>query len=33
MAGSFLSTIPLVVVFILVELRMVAGILDGAFKG
>jgi cellobiose transport system permease protein len=33
MAGSFLATIPLVVVFILVGRRMVAGILDGAFKG
>ncbi|WP_158849673.1 carbohydrate ABC transporter permease [Saccharothrix deserti] len=33
MSGSFLATIPLVVVFILVGRRMVAGILDGAFKG
>lgn len=33
MSGSFLATIPLVVVFIVVGRRMVAGILDGAFKG
>ncbi|MCE6998726.1 carbohydrate ABC transporter permease [Saccharothrix sp. S26] len=33
MSGSFLATIPLVVLFVLVGRRMVAGILDGAFKG
>jgi cellobiose transport system permease protein len=33
MSGSFLATAPLVVVFVLVGRRMVAGILDGAFKG
>ncbi|MGX7826414.1 carbohydrate ABC transporter permease [Actinokineospora sp. 24-640] len=33
MSGSFLATIPLVILFVLVGRRMVAGILDGAFKG
>ncbi|MFE9750974.1 carbohydrate ABC transporter permease [Saccharothrix saharensis] len=33
MSGSFLATIPLVVLFVIVGRRMVAGILDGAFKG
>jgi cellobiose transport system permease protein len=33
MSGSFLATVPLVVLFALVGRRMVAGILDGAFKG
>ncbi|MDT0345740.1 carbohydrate ABC transporter permease [Streptomyces litchfieldiae] len=33
MAGSFLATLPLLVLFIFVGRRMVAGILDGAFKG
>ncbi|NUT46609.1 MAG: carbohydrate ABC transporter permease [Saccharothrix sp.] len=33
MSGSFLATVPLVVVFVVVGRRMVAGILDGAFKG
>ncbi|MEO6090217.1 MAG: carbohydrate ABC transporter permease [Umezawaea sp.] len=33
MSGSFLATIPLVVLFAFVGRRMVAGILDGAFKG
>jgi cellobiose transport system permease protein len=33
MSGSFLATLPLVVLFIFVGRKMVAGILDGAFKG
>jgi cellobiose transport system permease protein len=33
MAGSFLATLPLLVLFVIVGRRMVAGILDGAFKG
>jgi cellobiose transport system permease protein len=33
MAGSFLATLPLVVLFVFVGRKMVAGILDGAFKG
>ncbi|ONI88898.1 sugar ABC transporter permease [Saccharothrix sp. ALI-22-I] len=33
MSGSFLATIPLVALFAFVGRRMVAGILDGAFKG
>ena len=33
MSGSFLATIPLVVLFVVVGRRMVAGILEGAFKG
>ncbi|WP_150307568.1 carbohydrate ABC transporter permease [Planctomonas psychrotolerans] len=33
MAGSFLATLPLLVVFVFVGRRMVAGIMDGAFKG
>ncbi|MCS7477033.1 carbohydrate ABC transporter permease [Umezawaea endophytica] len=33
MSGSFLATAPLVVLFVLVGRRMVAGVLDGAFKG
>jgi cellobiose transport system permease protein len=33
MSGSFLATLPLLVLFIFVGRRMVAGILEGAFKG
>jgi cellobiose transport system permease protein len=33
MSGSFLATIPLLVLFVIVGRRMVAGIMDGAFKG
>ena len=33
MSGSFLDTIPLIALFVVVGRRMVAGILDGAFKG
>jgi cellobiose transport system permease protein len=33
MSGSFLATVPLVVLFVFVGRKMVAGILDGAFKG
>jgi cellobiose transport system permease protein len=33
LAGSFLATIPLLVVFFFVGRRLVAGIMDGAFKG
>src|SRR5690349_17969789 len=33
MSGSFLATIPLQVLFAFVDRRMVAGIMDGAFKG
>lgn len=33
MAGSFIATLPLLVVFVFVGRRMVAGIMDGAFKG
>jgi cellobiose transport system permease protein len=33
MAGSFLATLPLLVVFLFVGRRLVAGIMDGAFKG
>ncbi|MDR8413050.1 carbohydrate ABC transporter permease [Nonomuraea sp. 3-1Str] len=33
MAGSFLTTLPLLVLFVFVGRRMVAGIMDGAFKG
>ncbi|GAA4181707.1 carbohydrate ABC transporter permease [Gryllotalpicola koreensis] len=33
MAGSFLATLPLLVVFFFVGRRLVAGIMDGAFKG
>lgn len=33
MAGSFLATIPLLVVFFVVGRRLVGGIMDGAFKG
>ncbi|SDH49178.1 cellobiose transport system permease protein [Lentzea fradiae] len=33
MSGSFLATIPLVALFVVVGRRMVAGILEGAFKG
>jgi cellobiose transport system permease protein len=33
MSGSFLATVPLVVLFVVVGRRMVAGILEGAFKG
>lgn len=33
MSGSFLATIPLLVLFAFVGRRMVAGIMDGAFKG
>ncbi|GAA4198920.1 carbohydrate ABC transporter permease [Microbispora amethystogenes] len=33
MSGSFLVTLPLLVLFVFVGRRMVAGIMDGAFKG
>ncbi|MBY8853128.1 carbohydrate ABC transporter permease, partial [Saccharothrix sp. MB29] len=33
MSGSFLATVPLVVLFVIVGPRMVAGNLQGAFKG
>lgn len=33
MSGSFLATLPLLVLFIFVGRRIVAGILEGAFKG
>ena len=33
MAGSFLATIPLLVLFAFVGRRLVTGIMDGAFKG
>ncbi len=33
MSGSFLATVPLIVLFVFVGRRMVAGIMDGAFKG
>ncbi|MEU6798125.1 carbohydrate ABC transporter permease [Nonomuraea wenchangensis] len=33
MSGSFLATLPLLVLFVFVGRRMVAGIMDGAFKG
>ncbi|UBU18406.1 carbohydrate ABC transporter permease [Nonomuraea gerenzanensis] len=33
MSGSFLATLPLIVLFVFVGRRMVAGIMDGAFKG
>jgi cellobiose transport system permease protein len=33
MAGSFLATIPLLIVFFFVGRRLVGGIMDGAFKG
>ncbi|MCZ4067990.1 carbohydrate ABC transporter permease [Microbacterium sp. NPDC006705] len=33
MGGSFLATLPLLIVFFVVGRRMVAGIMDGAFKG
>ncbi len=33
MAGSFLATLPLLILFVFVGRRMVAGIMDGAFKG
>lgn len=33
LAGSFLATIPLLIVFFFVGKRLVAGIMDGAFKG
>jgi cellobiose transport system permease protein len=33
LAGSFLATIPLLIVFFFVGTRLVAGIMDGAFKG
>jgi len=33
MSGSFLATIPLVILFFFVGRRMVAGVMDGAFKG
>jgi cellobiose transport system permease protein len=33
MSGSFLATLPLLVLFIFVGRRMVSGILEGAFKG
>lgn len=33
MSGSFLATLPLLIVFFFVGRRMVSGIMDGAFKG
>lgn len=33
MSGSFLATLPLLLLFVVVGRRMVAGILEGAFKG
>ncbi len=33
MGGSFMATLPLLIVFFIVGRRMVAGIMDGAFKG
>ncbi|MFI9814161.1 carbohydrate ABC transporter permease [Saccharothrix variisporea] len=33
MSGSFLATLPLLVLFVFVGRRMVGGILEGAFKG
>ncbi|MEU4235842.1 carbohydrate ABC transporter permease [Actinoplanes sp. NPDC026619] len=33
MSGSFLATIPMLILFVFVGRRMVAGIMDGAFKG
>jgi cellobiose transport system permease protein len=33
MSGSFLATLPLLVLFVFVGRRMVAGIMEGAFKG
>lgn len=33
MSGSFIATLPLIVLFVFVGRRMVAGIMDGAFKG
>ncbi|MGA0568450.1 carbohydrate ABC transporter permease [Rathayibacter sp. KR2-224] len=33
MTGSFLATLPLLIVFFFVGRRLVAGIMDGAFKG
>lgn len=33
MSGSFLATIPLLILFAFVGKRMVAGVMDGAFKG
>lgn len=33
MGGSFLATLPLLIVFFFVGRRMVSGIMDGAFKG
>jgi cellobiose transport system permease protein len=33
MSGSFLATIPLLVLFVFVGRKMVAGVMDGAFKG
>ncbi|MFC6083244.1 carbohydrate ABC transporter permease [Sphaerisporangium aureirubrum] len=33
MSGSFLATLPLIILFVFVGRRMVAGIMDGAFKG
>jgi cellobiose transport system permease protein len=33
MSGSFLATLPLLVLFVFVGRRMVAGIMNGAFKG
>jgi cellobiose transport system permease protein len=33
MSGSFLATLPLLVLFIFVGRKMVAGVMDGAFKG
>ena len=33
MSGSFLATLPLLLLFVFVGRRMIAGILEGAFKG
>jgi cellobiose transport system permease protein len=33
MSGSFLATLPLLVLFVFVGRRLVVGIMDGAFKG
>ena len=33
MGGSFMATLPLLIVFFFVGRRMVSGIMDGAFKG
>ena len=33
MSGSFLATLPLLVLFVVVGRRLVGGIMEGAFKG